>query len=120
MSLEGQTVLVTGASRGLGKSIAVNFAKNKAVVIGTATTEEGANSITHFFNKYNMNTCKGIRLNLSDQESVNNLYNTINNNYEAMPSIVVNNAGITCDSLFLKMKSSDSSNDTIKQDESVR
>jgi 3-oxoacyl-[acyl-carrier protein] reductase len=89
-SLEGKKALVTGASRGIGKTIAEILEKMGATVIGTATTSEGAAAI------------KGKVLNVTDPNSVENLIKDIEG-----VDILVNNAGMTKDGLLLRMKEED-------------
>ena len=98
--LQGKVALVTGASRGIGKAIAEVLATNGATVFGTATTENGAAKITEYLkNKGGF----GIALNVSDQNSIDNAIASITEKVGA-PAIVINNAGITADNLFLRMK----------------
>lgn len=102
--LENKLVLVTGASRGIGKEIAINFARNKAVVIGTATTQDGADKISNYLREFNDNNI-GYVLNIADKESIKSLLDKINENYKVKgPEILINNAGITKDNLVLRMK----------------
>lgn len=97
-------VLVTGASRGIGKTISELFAKAGANVIGTATSESGADNITDNLKQYNPNN-KGLVLNIASKESIDNLFVSINELFHQNgPDIVVNNAGITKDNLILRMK----------------
>ncbi len=103
MSFTGQVALVTGASRGLGKAIAISLAKNGATVIGTATTEKGADSISAYFKEANIPASKGMVLNITEQDSVDQLLES----FDEKPLILVNNAGITADNLFLRMKMDD-------------
>jgi 3-oxoacyl-[acyl-carrier protein] reductase len=101
MSLEGKIALVTGASRGIGQAIAHKLAKNSAFVFGTATTEQGAESINAFFEKEKLNG-KGIVLDVTNSEQIEQLMSTFTDNDQS-PSILVNNAGITSDNLLLRM-----------------
>ena len=97
-------VLVTGASRGIGKTISELFASCGALVVGTATTAEGADKITENLSKFNANN-KGLVLDLSSKGSIANIVEKINALYgKAGPDILVNNAGITKDNLVLRMK----------------
>ncbi len=99
MTLKGKTALVTGASRGIGKAIAADLAGKGAFVIGTATSEAGANGISASLRDKGV----GKVLKVQDSESVAQLFAEIKQNYDA-PLILVNNAGITRDNLALRMK----------------
>ncbi len=105
MSLNDEIALVTGASRGLGKAILHALGNLGATVIGTATTDAGAEKISEALVAAGLNG-SGVKLNVCDQESVDALMNTITDKYAA-PSILVNNAGITKDTLFMRMKEED-------------
>ena len=102
MILENQIALVTGASRGIGRAIAVELGQQGAVVIGTATSESGAEEISNYMNKNNIKG-SGLALNVTSQESIDALMEQIGNNFGA-PAILVNNAGITRDNLLMRMK----------------
>lgn len=102
MSLEGEIALVTGASRGIGKAVAMRLGKEGATVVGTATSDSGAEKITAYL-KENGISGMGLMLNVTDQSSVDNVLETITKEFAA-PSILVNNAGITRDNLLMRMK----------------
>lgn len=100
--LQGQVALVTGASRGIGASIATTLAAAGATVVGTATSDGGAASIADALGAGN----RGAVLDIADDESVRALLADIQGN-EGAPTIVVNNAGITRDNLLMRMKAED-------------
>jgi 3-oxoacyl-[acyl-carrier protein] reductase len=101
MSLEDKVVLVTGASRGIGASIADSFGKSGAVVIGTATSEAGAVKISARMQEKGFKG-EGMVLNVTDADSVAGLLKQIQEKYSA-PQILVNNAGITKDNILMRM-----------------
>jgi len=98
-ALAGEVALVTGASRGIGASIAATLAAAGATVIGTATSQGGADGITEALGAKG----RGIVLNVADDESVQSAIKDIQAN-EGSPGILVNNAGITKDNLLMRMK----------------
>lgn len=101
-SLDGKIALVTGASRGIGQAIALNLAKKGAYVIGTATAEKGRDVINKWFKENNVQG-EGHILDISNNASIEQLMDTLTAQ-EKIPSILVNNAGITCDNLLLRME----------------
>jgi 3-oxoacyl-[acyl-carrier protein] reductase len=97
--------LVTGASRGIGQAIAIKLGKQGAIVIGTATTQEGADKITAAFEREHIQGC-GMVMNVVDPQSVDQTIELIKKNYKT-PDILVNNAAVTQDNLMLRMKDSE-------------
>ena len=102
MSLNGKLALVTGASRGIGKAIALELVKEGAKVIGTATSESGAAAITEYL-KAAGNDGEGMVLDVSKAEAVDAFFDAVGSKHGA-PLILVNNAGITRDNLLMRMK----------------
>jgi 3-oxoacyl-[acyl-carrier protein] reductase len=101
MSLENKIVLVTGASRGIGHAIACALGRKQATVIGTATTQEGAQHITHLLEAQQIKGW-GMVLDVSTTDSVEAVMSHIRTNIGSI-SILVNNAAITQDNLLLRM-----------------
>ena len=102
MSMANEVALISGASRGIGQAIALNLGNKGATVIGTATSEKGAEAITAYL-KENGIKGQGMVLNVTDQASIDVLLIAMKDSY-SMPSILVNNAGITRDNLMMRMK----------------
>ncbi|HHR6028927.1 TPA: 3-oxoacyl-ACP reductase FabG [Providencia alcalifaciens] len=99
MSFEGKIALVTGASRGIGKAIALTLVSRGATVIGTATSEKGAEAITAYLEGKG----KGLALNVTSSASIEETLTQIRAEFGEI-DILVNNAGITRDNLLMRMK----------------
>lgn len=102
MSLQGKVALVTGASRGIGQAIALELGRQGATVIGTATSETGAERIAATLKEAGIDGY-GLMLDVGSDESVSQVLESIQKTHGA-PLILVNNAGITRDNLMLRMK----------------
>jgi len=102
MSLEGKVALVTGATRGIGRAIALSLGEQGATVVGTATSENGAETISSFLNEAGING-KGVMLNVTDADAIEAVVSAIETEFGA-PDVLVNNAGITRDNLLMRMK----------------
>ncbi|MBK8508898.1 MAG: 3-oxoacyl-ACP reductase FabG [Candidatus Competibacter sp.] len=100
--LDGEIALVTGASRGIGQAIARELGRLGAVVVGTATTESGAEAISRDLSERGVRGC-GLRLDVTDALSVEAAIKTAAQAFGA-PTILVNNAGVARDNLLLRMK----------------
>ncbi len=94
-----QIALVTGASRGIGRAIAERLAEDGFFVVGTATTDSGAASISAYLGENG----KGIKLDVASADSIEAVMKTINDDF-GTPAVLVNNAGITRDNLLMRMK----------------
>ena len=100
--LGGEIALVTGASRGIGQSIALALGKQGATVVGTATSDKGAESISTYLAESGI-AGQGMALDVTDADSVKQILAAMTETFGA-PSILVNNAGITRDNLLMRMK----------------
>ena len=101
-SFEGKIVLVTGASRGIGQAIALTLGHAGATVIGTATSDKGADAISTKLKDNNI-AGQGLTLNVTNNDQITEVMSTIVENYGSV-DILVNNAGITRDNLLMRMK----------------
>ncbi len=101
MNLQGQIALVTGATRGIGQGIALELGQQGATVIGTATTEKGAQTISEYLVAAGIKGC-GMALNVNDGAQIDQVHSEIRKQYGEI-AILVNNAGITRDNLLVRM-----------------
>lgn len=101
-ALDGEIALVTGASRGIGQAIARELGQRGAVVIGTATTDAGAEAIGRDLRERGVSG-RGLRLDVTDAVSVEAVVKAVVQEFGA-PTILINNAGVTRDNLLLRMK----------------
>ena len=101
MNLQGQIALVTGATRGIGQGIALELGKQGAVVIGTATTEKGAQAICGYLASAGING-SGMAMNVNDSAQIDQVHSEIRKQFGEV-AILVNNAGITRDNLLVRM-----------------
>lgn len=101
MILQGKTALVTGASRGIGQAIALELGKQGATVIGTATTEKGAQAISDYLTQAGVSG-RGLRLNVNDPVQIEQALAALRAQFGEV-AILVNNAGITKDNLLARM-----------------
>jgi 3-oxoacyl-[acyl-carrier protein] reductase len=97
--MDKKVALITGASRGIGRAIAEQLVEDGFFVIGTATSDSGADAIS----AYLAGNGKGLKLNVADSESIAQVIKQIADEYAA-PAVLINNAGITRDNLLMRMK----------------
>ena len=105
LNLDNKIALVTGASRGIGAAIALEFGKQGATVIGTATTASGAENISAALKAANISGM-GMALDVNDAAQIEAVLTEISSKFGDI-SILVNNAGITKDTLLMRMKAED-------------
>ena len=103
--LKNEITLVTGASRGIGAGIAKLFGESGSYIIGTATTQEGADVITQRVNN-GVSKGEGVVLDVSNSEDVNRIIKEMKER-DLLPSILINNAGISLESLLMRIKDDD-------------
>jgi 3-oxoacyl-[acyl-carrier protein] reductase len=101
MSFENKVTLISGASRGIGQAIAQLFGQQGAIVIGTATTEQGAATISERFKTAGIKG-QGVVLNVADADSISRVVDRVSDSYGS-PAILINNAAVTQDNLLLRM-----------------
>ena len=97
--MDKKIALVTGASRGIGRAIAEKLTTDGFFVVGTATTDNGADSISAWLGEKG----KGLKLNVTDADSIAEVIKTIKDDF-GTPAVLINNAGITRDNLLMRMK----------------
>nr|WP_207189810.1 3-oxoacyl-ACP reductase FabG [Halorhodospira halophila] len=100
--MQGQIALVTGASRGIGQAVLESLGRAGATVIGTATSEQGAEGIRQRLSEAGL-MGTGMALDVTDSEQIAEVLGAIGRDFGA-PTILVNNAGITRDNLLMRMK----------------
>ena len=100
--LDGQIALVTGASRGIGQAVALELGKQGATVVGTATSQAGADNISGYLSQAGIKGA-GLALNVKDPAQIEQVLHAIRAQFGEI-SILVNNAGITRDNLLMRMK----------------
>ena len=110
MTGEKEIALISGATRGIGRAIAVELGRQGIVVIGTATSQTGAEGISNYMSENKIEGA-GMVMNVTDPSSIDTVLDHVNRQFGA-PSILVNNAGITRDNLLMRMKE-DEWNDVI-------
>ena len=103
--LENQIALVTGASRGIGRAIAIELGRRGARVVGTATSESGAQAIDEYLGAAQIEG-RGVVLDVANAASVEACFKDVDGR-EGTPTILVNNAGVTRDGLLMRMSADD-------------
>ncbi|MBE0510081.1 MAG: 3-oxoacyl-ACP reductase FabG [Chromatiales bacterium] len=102
MTLTNEIALVTGASRGIGQAVALALGARGATVVGTATSESGAEAISAYLKEHGING-RGVAMDVTHQADIDRVLEMMGEEYAA-PSILVNNAGVTRDNLLMRMK----------------
>ncbi|WP_034292075.1 3-oxoacyl-ACP reductase FabG [Herbaspirillum sp. RV1423] len=102
-NLQNQIALVTGASRGIGRAIALELVRQGAKVVGTATSTAGAAAISEYLDQAQPGSGKGVVLNVNDAAACGAVIDEVQKEFGGL-SILVNNAGITQDQLAMRMK----------------
>jgi 3-oxoacyl-[acyl-carrier protein] reductase len=103
--LENEIALVTGASRGIGRAIAIELGRRGARVVGTATSESGARAIDEYLRAEQIGG-RGVVLDVANAASVEACFKDVDGR-EGTPTILVNNAGVTRDGLLMRMSADD-------------
>jgi 3-oxoacyl-[acyl-carrier protein] reductase len=104
-SLANEVAFITGATRGIGRAIALELGRRGARIVGTATTETGAQAIGEYLKTAGL-TGRGVVLNVADAAAVEACFKAVEA-VEGTPSILVNNAGVTRDGLLMRMSAED-------------
>ncbi len=102
MTLENEIAFVSGASRGIGKEIALELGRQGAKVVGTATSEDGAGKISAYLKEAGIEGM-GVMMDVTDSASIDAALKQVEASFGA-PSVLINNAGITRDNLLMRMK----------------
>lgn len=106
LKLENKVVLVTGSTRGLGKTIAEKFAEEKTIVIITGTNQDKATAVAETIHKTSGSLVEGYKLDVSDEASVKNIVSEVIKKHGKI-DVLINNAGITRDARLMMMKAAD-------------
>ena len=105
MTLANETAFITGATRGIGRALALELGRRGARIVGTATTETGAQSIDAYLAEAGLRG-RGVVLDVADGTAVDACFKAVEG-VEGTPSILVNNAGVTRDGLLMRMNAED-------------